>query len=71
MKEISKKKHTNDDDVELEAPLQELVLDLLRNRVETDIGISTDFFSDDSHDFTENWTTGTTSDSFMALAYLA
>ncbi len=37
-------KLTNDDDIELETTLEELVLDLLRNAVETDIGLSADFF---------------------------
>ena len=36
---------TNDDDVELEAALQELVLNLLRDGVETDVGVRTDLFS--------------------------
>jgi hypothetical protein len=36
-------RRTNDDDIELETTLQELVLDLLRDRVETDVGSSTNF----------------------------
>ena len=36
---------TGNDDIELETTLQKLVLDLLGNRVETDIGLGTDFFS--------------------------
>lgn len=35
---------TNDDDIELEATLQELVLDLLGDGVKTDVGSSADFF---------------------------
>jgi len=40
---------TNNHDVELEAPLQELVLNLTSDRVETDIGGSLDFFAFSSH----------------------
>jgi hypothetical protein len=36
---------TDDDDIKLETTLQELVLDLLGNRVETDVGLSADFLS--------------------------
>ena len=36
---------TNDDHVELETTLQELVLNLLRDGVETDVGVSTNLFS--------------------------
>jgi hypothetical protein len=36
---------TSNDDIELETTLQELVLNLLGDRVETDVGLSTDFFS--------------------------
>ena len=36
---------TDKDDIELETTLQELVLDLLRDRVETDIRRGADFFS--------------------------
>ena len=37
-------RRTNDDDIELETTLQELVLDLLGDGVEPDVGGSTDFF---------------------------
>ena len=37
--------HTADDDVELETALQELVLNLLRDGVETDIRCRTDFLN--------------------------
>ena len=40
---------TNDDDVELEAALQELVLDLLRDSVEADVGVRADLFSGGGH----------------------
>ena len=36
---------THNDDIKLETTLQELVLDLLGNRVETDVGLGADFFS--------------------------
>lgn len=36
---------TDEDDIELETTLQELVLDLLGDRVETDVGLGADFFS--------------------------
>jgi hypothetical protein len=36
-------RRTNNDDIELETTLQELVLNLLRDRVETDVGLCTDF----------------------------
>ena len=39
-------KLTNNDDVELETTLEQLVLNLLRDRVETDIGCCTNFLSD-------------------------
>ena len=39
-------KPTNNDDVELETTLEQLVLNLLRDRVETDIGCCTNFLSD-------------------------
>ena len=42
---IAKLRLTNENDVELETTLQEFMLDLLRDRVETDIGLGTDFFS--------------------------
>lgn len=36
---------TDNDNVELEATLQELVLNLLRDGVKTDVGVGTDLFS--------------------------
>ena len=39
--------HTADDDVELETALQELVLNLLRDSVETNIGVGTDLIGGD------------------------
>ena len=41
---------TNDDDVELETALQELVLNLLGDGVETDVGVGTDLFGGGRHD---------------------
>lgn len=38
---------TNDDDIELKSTLQELVLDLLGDGVETDVGRGADFFNCD------------------------
>ena len=38
-------RHTDNDNVELETALQELMLNLLSDGVETDIGASTDFFN--------------------------
>jgi len=40
---------TNDDDIKLKAALQELVLNLTGNRVEPNVGGSTDLFSLGSH----------------------
>ena len=37
--------HTNDNHVKLETTLQELVLNLLRDGVKTDVGVGTDLFS--------------------------
>ena len=41
----ARKEHTDENDIELETTLQELVFDLLGNRVETDVTIGTDFLS--------------------------
>ena len=40
---------TDDDHVELEATLQELVLDLLGDGVETDVGVGANLFSGGGH----------------------
>ena len=42
-KNSSRKKLTNNDNIKLETALQELVLDLLCDGVETDVGLSPDF----------------------------
>ena len=39
-----RKKLTNNNNIKLKTALQELVLNLLCNRVETDVGLSPDFF---------------------------
>ena len=40
-------RHTDNDNVELETALQELVLNLLRDGVETDVGVGTDLIGGD------------------------
>ncbi len=40
-----KKTRTDGNDIELESSLEQLVLNLLRNRVKADVGLGADFFS--------------------------
>ena len=43
-------RHTDNDNVELETALQELVLNLLGDGVETDVGVRANLFSGGGHD---------------------